>query len=82
MLTITYKEYAITVKKDNCTLRQSFKNKNMVLKQRTIGHFPNVPKAVERIAEHELHSKDRTIELKQYLKDYRQTVDRFWELIK
>ncbi len=82
MLTIIYKEYTISVKKYNCTLRQSFENSNEVSKSRLIGHFPNVQKAIEKIAEHELHSKDRTIELKQYLKEYRQTVDRFWALIK
>lgn len=81
MLTIIYNDYTITVKPDSCTVKQSYKNKNLRVVQRVIGHMRDVPSAIKKIAEHELHNNNRTIELKQYLKEYRETVDKFWKLI-
>jgi len=82
MVTIIYHNYTIVVSKDTCTLKHKVKNKKGNYVDKTIGYPPSVQSAIERIAEHELNNISRTVQLKQYLKEYRDTVDRFWALIK
>lgn len=82
MLKITYNDYIIEVRNDSCTIKHTYKNKNMRQMVKIVGHVPDVPTAIKRIAEHGLHSQARTIELREYLKQYRDMVDEFWKLIK